>query len=251
MQKLLGKFETNKLQIVNTGRHYAPPMELLVQIEAYWKIAVEKHGSKLWNGVNYRLEQIVEENGLVTMYLGTADYKVNLASGHLAKEIRGLSWARQPRCMYVSTLMETTNGKYILGETASSGIHGRTRALVGGILNQDEQIINSGSDLEAYLYKELEEEFGISKEMIVGSNGVGIYEMDTCRVGVFMHTRLKLSDKEFEKLAQVNDEHDGYAVMTAEQIWAAAKETDTDVNTGVVLVLRELRRCNLKALIMK
>ncbi|GIW60397.1 MAG: hypothetical protein KatS3mg087_1463 [Patescibacteria group bacterium] len=240
MQKLLGKFESKSLEIINTDRHYVPPAELLVQIEAYWNAAVEKHGSKLWNGVNYRLEQIVEENGLVTLHLGTADYKVNFASRHLAKEIRALSWEQQPRCMYVSTLMETTDGKYILGETASSGVHGRMRALVGGILNQDEQVINSGSDLEAYLYKELEEEFGISKEMIVESNGVGIYEMDTCRVGVFMHTRLKLSQKEFEKLAQVNDEHDGYAVMTTEQIWVVAKEADTDVNTGVVLVLREL-----------
>lgn len=240
MQKLLGKFEPKNLKIINSERHYTPPAELLVQVEAYWEAAVDKHGSKLWNGVNYRLEQIVEENGLVTLHLGTADYKVNFASRHLAKEIRDLPWEQQPRCMYVSTLMETTDGKYILGETASSGIHGRMRALVGGILNQDEQVINSGSDLEAYLYKEMEEEFGISKEMVVKSNGVGIYEMDTCRAGVFMHTKLKLSQKEFEKLAQVNDEHDGYAVMTAEQIWAVAKEADTDVNTGVVLVLREL-----------
>jgi hypothetical protein len=240
MEKLLGKFDFGDLDITTKADHYDPPRELRDEIERYWDKAKQVHGEKLWNGVNYRLDKVRMGNGRTVMELGTADYKVNFASKHLAQKIRKLPWELRPRCMYISTLLETADQKYILGLTASSGVHGRTRALVGGILNQDEQLIESGNDLERYLHKELEEEFGIGTEAIAKSIGVGVYEMGTCRVGVFVHTRLTVSAAEFAQIVRMNEEHEGYAVMTPLEVAAEAKTADTNINTGVMLVMRDL-----------
>ena len=38
----------------------------------------------------------------------------------------------------------------------------------------------------------------------------------------------------------MNEEHEGYAVMTPLEIAAEAKTADTNMNTGVMLVMRDL-----------
>jgi len=236
----IGRFDLNLVSVRHTGNHYVPPIALAEKIESIWYTAKEKFGDKLWNGVNYRCEGIEREGDRSCFYFGTADYKANYASKALSEDIIKLANTDQPRCMYISSLLQTTDNKFILGQTAAAGIHGTTRALLGGVLNQNEMEINSGSDLESYLYKELVEEMEINRSMIISSCGLGVYEMPTCRIGIFLTTQLCLSSEEFRLQIKINEEHDDYAIFTREDILKEKENPDSNVNRAVFLALSQL-----------
>jgi hypothetical protein len=235
--KLWGRFSFDTLQVRQTGKVYVPPQELAVKIDAIWCEAQVTYKDKIWNGVNYRLDKIENENGVPIIFISEEDYKNNYASKLLADEIKKLQFNERLNCLYISTLLETRDSYFVLGNTAALGIHGRTTALLGGILNKDEMILTSGAALESYIYKELEEELGINLECIVRSEGLGIYEMPTMRIGIFAHTQLTLTSEEFRNAVRINDEHEGYIIISKDEILQERTNSETLYNRGVFLAL--------------
>ena len=241
IRKLLGKFNLREIQIKQSNQMYSPSESLQRKVTSIWTDAKKTYGDTLWNGINYRLEKIDAIQGKPLLTFGTTDYMNNYASAQLSEDISKLSFENRFNCLYVSTLVETTDGKFVLGQTAKKGIHGTTIALLGGILNKNEMEIHSGIDLQKYAYKELEEELQITQKMIDATEGLGIFEMPTCRIGIFLHTRLLLNSADLKANIKINEEHDSYKILTREEIAAEQKSDTITFNRGVSLALDQIK----------
>lgn len=219
--KLLGRFDPNLIKIVDTGHKYVPKEPLSSQAEVVWEEGKKRFGDNLWNGINYRFEKF--DPATSTLFLGQADYKYNFTSNALIGIITKLDFTERPNCIYISSVIITSDEKVVLGQTPATSIHGASLSLVGGILNKDEMRISSGPDLVWYLYKELEEELGITAEMISETTGLGIYDRSNCRIGIFVKTLLNLTAEELtERLVIEKKELDEVVFKTCDEILAEA-----------------------------
>lgn len=236
---LIGPCTADTLRIIETGNEYTPPSSIKTKIDTFWNEGKKKFGDSLWNGINYRLEKYEIADGISTAYFGISEYKNNYASKEVRDDIFTLPYAERPNCIYVTTLLETTDGKYILGQTGSGGIHGTTVALLGGILNKDEMEVREYDDLVAYLEMELDEEFGLSNDRIQKHDCLGFFFAPTGRVGIFFHTQLDFPSSEVDTILHINDEHDGYRVVTRDEVLKEESNPDSIYNRGVFHAVHE------------
>lgn len=234
--QLLGNFDLGSLHVKATGHKYVPPESLTAKTCAIWEEAVKKYQGRLWNGVNYRYEGF--DQATATLLLGEAEYKYNYASNFLIEDLARLDFSGRPNCLYVTSVVVTRDQKVVLGQTAVASIHGVTLNLLGGVLNRDEMVITSGEDLAQYLYKELNEEIGITRDMISSSTGLGIFERPNYRIGIFLQTHLRLTARDLQDRMVIEPEELAAVEMkTKAEILASRSDGNVRYTSNVNLAL--------------
>ncbi len=236
---LIGPCSADTLRIIETGNEYTPPLSLKTKIENFWTEGKKKFGDSLWNGMSYRLEKYKSIDGITIAHFGTSEFKNSYGSKEVSDTLFQLPFEERPNCMYVTTLLETVDGHYILGQTGSGGIHEGRIALIGGNLNQDEMKVRQYADLVTYLEMELEEELGLANDRMSQHDCLGFFQSQSGRIGIFFHTQLNFSSSEVDSILRINDEHDGYRVMSKEEILKEESSPDTFFNRGVFHAVQE------------
>ena len=162
-----GKYKPSDLQIVvsESTRKIQPQVEN--KLEAIWQAKVKKaeeKGQVCYNGISYRLNSLKEEGGQLILNLGTLEYKVR-DSLTAIPEYFDLSEEYFRKGCFTSASIKTSDNLYLMAELTGKSMNPNSIDLIGGIMETDIDM-EIGNDVFKSLYKELEEEAGITQKDI-------------------------------------------------------------------------------------
>jgi 8-oxo-dGTP pyrophosphatase MutT (NUDIX family) len=167
------KFREIDLELCDDVWTASPEYDVLVH--PLW--ANMKAAQPLWDGIHYRFVDPTElsDNGKVR--IGTIAYRYIATYRSLDKQ-RILLGLRELYHLSTAALVVTSDGFYMFGKRARNG----AVDLLGGGVQPDELILNSGIELEENLYKEILEEAGICRSDVDKLTGLGAVVSETSNV---------------------------------------------------------------------
>lgn len=163
-----------------------------------WDEIVRKNkeeGTKIWDGIYYRLDNVSEvKNGSNEFQLSTIKYS-------LVKAYRGISELHDLKedqyTYHINTggLIKTTDNFYVFGNK-SIDLNNPIIDFIGGGLQEDELIVQTGNDIERNVFKEIKEEINLEIEDIKESEIIGILLAKSMAIIIIFEVNLKLTKEE-------------------------------------------------------
>lgn len=230
MKRLIGNFNENNLSIINRNVWYKCPENLVKKIEKAWEKRNQNCSTPLWDGSIYRYATKTKNQNKITLFLEKLKYKVHLSSADIKDDIAKLPFKNRPNGMFVSSYIKTSDEKLILSVKAKRSVLKPNINLIGGNLCPDEVKINSVNDIFNAFMLELKEETSINKNKIISISGIGIYQTDNLRIGVFLGVTVNLTANEFISLALPNFEHKAFLIVTQEELKKMISSKDSGLN---------------------
>lgn len=234
MQKIVGKFDENNLEVLSDGKLFSSFLEFEKIKNNKWKELshqIKKDGGKLWNGSVYRLSKITQSKNKYCLHLSIIDFKTHYATPSAIDLFKRRPFEERPNGIYSSAYIRTSEGLLVLGKRQKKGVVTRAEiSLIGGSISPDERKISSIKDFYESFFKELKEETNISKNAVKMISGLGIYISDTFRIGVFLVADLFLSQKETQDTISLNDEHKELIFLTEQETQKILDDSRTHPN---------------------
>lgn len=159
-------------------------------VDEAWRDKLAQARHPLWDGLHYRLADIGDFS---IFRLGTVRYRYVATYSRLDALHASLGLAPFHH-LTTFALPQTIEGDYAFGRRASNG----EIDFIGGGVQKDEIAVSRGADLEANLFKEMEEEIGIPRDAVAGVTGLGIIMSGNSNILMASHVALRLSRSELE-----------------------------------------------------
>jgi 8-oxo-dGTP pyrophosphatase MutT (NUDIX family) len=186
-----GVFPISRIAVeIHEDEWHANP-EYNALVDAEWERLLQCSPSPMWDGKYYRVlnpATLDSETGPGTFRLGTVSFRY-IATYRALNEIHARSSLQPLNHLSTVALIRTYDGFYVFGRRARL----RTIDLIGGCVQQDEISVASGTDIEQNLYKEIQEEVGISQSDIETLEAIGIVQSSISNVIVVGHARAHLT----------------------------------------------------------
>jgi hypothetical protein len=157
----------------------------------------EQEGTKIWDGTYYRLDNVSEIKN------GSNEFKLSTIKYSLVKAYRGLSeennLTEDQYTYHINTggLIKTTDNFYIFGNKGSD-FNNPIIDFIGGGLQEDELIVETGNDIERNVFKEIKEEVNLEIEEIKESEIIGILLAKSMAIIIIFEVDLKLTKEEVQ-----------------------------------------------------
>lgn len=204
-------FDRNTFEIKMIPSSLILSQELQHQVDSNWKNFVtesNKKGSKLWDGIYYRLENIdAVKNDSQILSFSTIPYSV----------IRGLTFRRdlsklkkqfRPNHIATAALIHTSDNYFVFGERNKKTLSNYSIDLIGGGLQPDELEIKICSDIFDNQLKEINEELGVENQHVISLNGIGIVLSSRYNVIFIFYAELNLTKNQIEKFFKENNDEE-------------------------------------------
>jgi 8-oxo-dGTP pyrophosphatase MutT (NUDIX family) len=171
---------------------------------------------RIWDGRYYRVINASDMKGDATplrLCLGTIRYRY-IATFRVLHECHAREGIDPLNHLSTAGLIRTRDGKFLFGRRSQNG----AIDLIGGGVQSDELEVESGSDIEASLRKEIFEELGVRSTQIETVRGAGVLLSSTSNVLVVAAVDLTLSmdevaaqfadrsDDEMSELVAINED---------------------------------------------
>lgn len=221
MKKLLPNTPLSNIKIVDTDKKYSLPENLQQKSDKIWSELLVKskaRGTKVWNGVIYRLEKIQNKNDKTVLHLGEIEFKDHYSTSELTEKISKMPFNQRPNGIYTLALIKTKDNKYILGRRSIKTLWKSQLAPIGGGLSKDELKVKNSTDLKKSIFKEIEEELNITKKDIIKTRFLGIYVSPTQRIAVAFKIFLNKSSSELRKIIKLNFEHESITFLNKKEV---------------------------------
>jgi len=140
-----------------TNEKISLPKDYSDQVEKHWQ-ELQQAGKDFFRGDVYTISKIEDTNERLDIFVSKTDYAHFLYTIHREKFV-------EPDCRIIHTavLIETINGKFVIGEmNLGTAAPGKFQFIGGGIDKND--IKNNVFDLRHNIEKEINEEIGIDVE---------------------------------------------------------------------------------------
>lgn len=179
-------------------------------MDTMWNEFVEKSrqiGRRVWNSTLYRMESFdLTEQGLA-MHLSTIEVKEIQMSMRVPGEY-DLGDRYRPYNMFVGSLVETADGKFIFGRTNTNTLSAGRIDLIGGALSHTENAVHSGNDIYMAALTEITEELNIGSNCVINGKVCSLLRTTRFNIGVVFHVALGITAREVDSLfeARQNDE---------------------------------------------
>lgn len=211
-------FSISKLRIEHRDSIWNTTAEYDELVRLEWKNFLLGARTRVWDGTYYRVLNpgvLAEREESAPILLGTIAYRYIATFPSLSQE-HSRSALDPLNHLSTVTLIRAADNMYVFGARSRNG----TVDLIGGGVQSDEMEINSGTDLEKNLYKEIFEEVGLSKADIENLAGVGAVLSSTSNVLIVAHVQLKVSSSEVLKRFQqrTDDEMNRLVFVTNERV---------------------------------
>lgn len=195
------RFKAQDINIVrnmNTTRKIDQNLESIAKDQ--WEEIVKKseqEGTKIWDGTYYRLDNVPEIKN------GSNEFKLSTIKYSLVKAYRGLSeqnnLTEDQYTYHINTggLIKTTDNFYVFGNK-NSDLNNPIVDFIGGGLQEDELIVETGNDIERNVFKEIKEEINLEIEDINESKIIGILLAKSMAIIIIFEVNLKLTKEEVQ-----------------------------------------------------
>jgi hypothetical protein len=196
---LKGRFDFNEIQIIERPTNLLLPPDLREEVAQKWedlKRQAKEKNIKVWDSINYRLNDFKIVNGILTLEIAELNFSTRVGLAEIREKLWVLGYEFFPRGLFIGTLLETNDGEYIFGERSKKSATRSRTDIIGGVLSKKEVIIKSGSDFKNALTAELSEEINVTKEHLLESYVMGLVLTDSTQVGIITYTKLNLSSEE-------------------------------------------------------
>jgi 8-oxo-dGTP pyrophosphatase MutT (NUDIX family) len=167
----------------------------LVQLE--WNNILRRTKTRVWDGIYYRVlnpDALAQQNHPSPILLGTVAYRYVATFPSLSREHSRLALDPLSHLSTVA-LIRTTDDLYVFGVRNRNGVVD----LIGGGAQPDEIEIQSGTDLESNLHKEISEEVGLNRTEIQNLTGIGVVVSSTSNVLIVGHAQLAVTSVEVQR----------------------------------------------------
>lgn len=220
MRLLTDQKHFSKISISTRDTYYFLPPKLKDKIESVWREKCEQSSSPLWDGDVYRLADIFfkKQTNSVLIILEKLKYKVHLATSNIKEELLLLPFKKRPNGIFTSAYIQTSDNYLIFSVKAPGSVLNDNINLIGGNLSPDEIKINKIDDIYEAFMLEIKEEFGFARDKVKSISGLGIYETDNLRIGVFLSVKLNITHEEFTKNVIPNFEHQKFLILRTEDV---------------------------------
>ena len=177
-------------------------------IDSLWRIKQKEaalQGRKLWNSVAYRLEHFRLVGSNLYLQFSTIEYKEFIAL-RAVEMLPTLGENYYPKFVFVTSLIHTSDDKYVFGKAGKSYTDLDTDTIGGGVI-KSEGTVTKGSELFNVLYREFKEEINLDSSDIISSSLRGIMLSPWYGIGCFFYTQLCIpSTRVMENFLQSNDD---------------------------------------------
>ncbi len=141
-----------------------------IKIKKSWNKYKKKkisEGGIIWDATTYRLDflDIMERD--MELFLGEVKFSKRIGARDYLDEIFKLGNEFYPNGIFLSSIIQTSNNKYIIGEMSGKTISQSKFDLIGGVLSKDEKCIKTSNDIFNELLKELKEEVDINQSEVI------------------------------------------------------------------------------------
>jgi hypothetical protein len=175
-------------------------------IEKNWEICLKeahKKGKKLWNAIHYRVNHFYFDNHNIFFETSEIDYKTRLGMREIIQNLPDLYY---PKGLVVTSLMKTSDNKYVIGKVGNAFINSKYM-LIGGGCVKDELNIDKGEDFFHTLFKEMSEEANLTSYDIESCLLNHIILSEEGSIVLVFNTELSINSHEVEK--RFNASNDG------------------------------------------
>lgn len=187
-----------------TGTWHVSP-RLAAAVDRIWAADVARltqMGVHIWDGDPYRVEHPecllqVQPDEPIPLTIAPIKYRWIHAFGQLAKE-----FLADPRShnnhFSVGGPIVTSDGWYVLGERSGKTTSTHPHDFIGGGINEDEIVVNTGEDVKRVHFDELLEEANIQAQDVLATHGLGIVQAQSTAILVFFLTELRITRAQLE-----------------------------------------------------
>lgn len=198
--------------------------ELARDIDRIWDEEVAEmtaKGRKIWNAELYRLESFALNGQRLWLDLSTIEVKEIHATHRLPGESE-LGEKHRPNNIFIASLIETRDGKFIFGRTNANTLNAGRVDLIGGALSKTERPVATSNDLYGSALAEIEEELNLSADRVAHGCLCAILRTPRAYVGLIFLIRLNIDAQEADRLfrARDNDEITEILVLKRAEVQA-------------------------------
>lgn len=144
----------NNIRVYYNGKKVVLPSQYVADCEAYW-LSLMKTGKKYFRGDIFTVSEVIQSQDNITLTVELTDYAHFLHTIHKNKYEE-----RDCRVIYTSVLVETADGKYVIGVMGEDTFAPQKLQLFGGGIDKGD-LKGYEIDLEHSAKKEIAEELGI------------------------------------------------------------------------------------------
>ena len=173
-------------------------------IDALWEEQKNKcivKGEKVWDGISYRMNSLTVDENSIAVELGPIKWSKRSTTRALDAIYR-LPEDYWGKGVFVTGIIETTDGKYIFGERKNTALKRTVSTTIGGILGPDDVTVKSFDDFYVMLHKEIYEEIGVKPTLVTSERFLGIVYSRKTDVGFVFIVCVDLSSEEVSALFQ-------------------------------------------------
>lgn len=149
----LYKIDDN-IRVCYTGRKVVLPPKYIADCEAHWLLLM-KTGKKYFRGDIFTVNEVIQSQDNITLAVELTDYAHFLYTIH-----KNVYEEHDCRVIYTSALVETADGKYVIGVMGEDTFAPQKLQLFGGGIDKGD-LKGDEIDLEHSIKKEIAEELGI------------------------------------------------------------------------------------------
>lgn len=194
-------------------------------------------GMKWFNGKMYCLNKIEEKDHTLSIELSTSDFKHNQCE-FFVPELIELGEDYFIKTIFVSSILQTSDNKYVLGKRGKKLDYRKDIDMIGGVLQQSENIIKNSSELFDALHNEFKEEIGLDIKSIKDGFLNYIILTDTLRIGLYFNTLLNISSADLLNLfKQSNDKEMQDLLFLDKEEFISTLKTLTDAKALLASIL--------------
>lgn len=179
------------------------------KIATDWQDILEqaaKTKREIWDSALYRLEKVTAVDNSLHFVLSTVLFSTRLTMKKYTAEIKQLGFEYNPRGMFASCLVETSDGYFVFIKKSQKYFGAKQYAWVGGVLSKDEGEIKSGRDLFLAARREVVEELGVSS-LQIGETVLKVgYLTENWNVCLLFLVKLPLSRTELLEIFRSNND---------------------------------------------
>jgi len=207
---VIGKLKPENTLLSITDETLVLPHSIETRIEEIWEekvIESKERGKPIFNGTSYRLINWSFKNNLLEITLGTFDYKHRLGLSTMGQrgELHNTSIV-QGGCFVNSTTI-TSDGYFCMVKLSGKSMNNNIYDFIGGMAETDTPF-NHHTYLFDALYKEMEEEACIDKDMIESCTLRCFFQAKNGHYGFHFLTKLSKSKTDIEKRFKDNTDID-------------------------------------------
>ena len=204
-----GSFGPEDIEITVSESTLVVSNETKQRIENIWNAKEQEAKEKdpnLYNGMSYRLNSWLQQDGRLELDFGLIDYKTRLGLVLLSGQ-QVFTEQEQHKGCFVGGSVQTSDGYYVMLKLTGKSMNLDTTEVIGGI-TEDNIPIDQGPYLYSVMYEELEEEAGITVGDVKNISIDMMYTDSHYHTGFYFTVDLSITRKELESRFVDNNDVD-------------------------------------------